>query len=424
MSRVVRYALATLIVLAVLGLAALALVRDLLTVGPVLSVPLALLDTRVLLAIAVAIFAASLGLYAYYLRREDPEALVYDGVSVEAVVPVYSDAGVMHNAVEALAASPYEDLQITIVPEPDDEASVERARELAATHERVRCLVNRERQGSKAGAINLVVERTDADAVALFDADQRPHEQLLPHAVAELRSADAVRVRTVPDPTGGWLESMTYYEDLFLFFLPQKLGKFVLGLKMVGTRSVVLDTEVFDAVGLLSEGHMTEDMDFAHRCHQAGLTVRELLYYPTYEAPAHNLRDWWFQRDRWMSGHVAVGHDQLRGVASGVSRDAVESAGSLVGTFVAGVVMSVTVPKLALAAVADPVPILAGLGGLYAVALATAALDRRSADLPTYGIGWLLLPLALSLFGLVIVQAIVTHAFDLDRDWYHVEKTG
>jgi len=422
MPGVVRFLAGTIVTAAVVGLAGLALVGDLLVVG--LPVPLSLLETRVLLALAVAIFGTSLLLYVYYLAREDASTLVDGGPAIEAVVPVYSDAAAMHRSVEGLAASPYEDLTVTIVPEPDDEPSVRRARELADAHDRVRVRLNRERQGSKAGAINLAVTESDADAIALFDADQRPHEQLLPHAVATLEDADVARVRSIPDPAGGWLESMAYYEYLFLFFLPQKLGKALLDLEVVGTRSVLLDAEVFETVGLLDEDHMTEDYDFTHRCHRAGLTIRELDHYPCFEEPPHSLRDWWFQRDRWMTGHVRVGHDQVRNAASGLSRQSLESAATLVGTFAGGVVMSVTLPKLALATLTDPPAVAAGLGALYAIALATATLDRYSASLPGYGVGWLLLPAALSLYGLVIVQAILGYAFDLDREWYHVEKTG
>jgi hypothetical protein len=71
------------------------------------------------------------------------------GSTVTAVVPVHRDASVLHRSVESLLTSRYEDLQIVVVDEPDDEASVARARELA-NDDRVEVLVNTRYPGSKA----------------------------------------------------------------------------------------------------------------------------------------------------------------------------------------------------------------------------------------------------------------------------------
>lgn len=417
-----RSILGVLVVVAVLALVAASLAADLLVADPPLSVLLLVLDVRVLLAVAVAIFAAALALYLYYLRGEDPSRLVDGGPEVEALVPVYGDSEVMHRSVEGLVGSDYEGLTVTIVPEPDDDASLSRARELAAAHPEVRCLVNEERQGSKAGALNAAIERSDADVIAMFDADQEPHPKLLSHAVAHLDEYDAARVRSLPSPKGGLVESEAYYEYLLLFFLPQKLAKATLGLEVVGTRSVLVERSVFEEVGLFDESTLTEDMDFTHRCHQAGVTVRELLYYPCFEQPAHTLSDWWWQRVRWMTGHAEVGHSQLRDWRGGLDADAVGSALTLAGTFAAGAVLSTTAPKLILAGLSNPGPVLAGLAALYGVALATRAVDNRTAGMDGYGVAWLLVPAFLSLYGLVVVQALAGYALGREGEWYRAEK--
>lgn len=417
-----RSILGLLVVVAVLALVAASLAADLLVADPPLSVLLLVLDVRVLLAVAVAVFAAALALYLYYLWGEDPSRLVHGGREVEALVPVYGDSEVMHRSVEGLVGSEYEDLTVTVVPEPDDCASLSRARELAAAHPEVRCLVNEERQGSKAGALNAAIERSEADVIAMFDADQEPHPKLLSHAVAHLDDHDAARVRSLPSPRGGLVESEAYYEYLLLFFLPQKLAKATLGLEVVGTRSVLVERSVFAEVGLFDETTLTEDMDFTHRCHQAGVSVRELLYYPCFEQPAHSLSDWWWQRVRWMTGHAEVGHSQLQSWRGGFDADAVGSALTLAGTFAAGAVLSTTAPKLVLAGLSNPLPVLAGLAGLYGVALATRAVDNRTAGMDGYGIAWLLIPVFLSLYGLVVVQALAGYALGWEGEWYRAEK--
>jgi GT2 family glycosyltransferase len=443
-----RYLLGVSALVAVLGLGAASLGADLVAPDSPLAVALVVLDARVLLGVVVAAVATALGLYLYYLRTEDPSALVDGGPDVEALVPVYGDSEVLHRSVEGLVATDYEDLTVTVVVEPDDDDSRARATELAAEHPEVRCLVNRDRRGSKAGALNTAIEGSDADVIGMFDADQEPHPKLVSHAVATLEGdgqgndgrgggprdegntagdgagddgAEAVRVRSLPRPAGGLVESEAYYEYLLLFFLPQKLARAVLGLNVVGTRSVFVERTVFERVGRFDEGTLTEDMDFTHRCHQAGVSVRELLYYPAFEQPAHTLGDWWGQRIRWMTGHAEVGHAQLRDRA-GFDADVLGSLATLCGTFLAGVVLATTVPKLVAAGLSSPWVVGAELAGLYGLLLATRSVDNRTAGTEGVGLAWLLLPVFLSLYGLAVVRALVGYALGWDGEWYRADK--
>jgi cellulose synthase/poly-beta-1,6-N-acetylglucosamine synthase-like glycosyltransferase len=415
-----RWLLTGIIATFVLAITALALLGDVLQAEPPIGFLFMAFETHVLLGVAVAVFAVSFALYLYSLLGEDAASLVRSGRSVEAVVPVYDEPEVLHHSVERLADSTYDELSITIVCEPDDRPSIDRAAELAADHERVRYILNG-RPGSKAGALNDAIERSDAEVIAMFDADQEPHSELIAHGMASLQDHDIARVRSLPKPEG-LLESMAYYEYLLLFFLPQKLVRSLLGLGIVGTRSVLIERSVFEKVGGFNEESLTEDMDFTHRCHQADLSIRELSYYPCFEESAHTLRDWWGQRVRWMTGHLSVCHSQVRDRPSKVDTDFLGSLLTLVGTFAAGVILSVTVPKLVLAAAATPGPVAAGLGGIYGITLLTRIVDNYTAGTEGFDLGWLLIPVALTLFGLVIVRVVLSYAVDREMEWYQAEK--
>lgn len=415
-----RYLLTAGVVAVVVALTLLSLLGDFLRLEPPLSFLAVAFDTRVWLGIAVAVFGLALVLYVSALVREDPAALVHSGRSVEAVVPVYDEPEVLHRSVGRLAASSYEDLSVTIVCEPDDQPSIDRATALAADHERVRCIVNR-RPGSKAGALNDAVERSDAEVIAMFDADQEPHSELIAHGMAALREHDVARVRSLPRPTG-LLESMAYYEYLLLFFLPQKLARSLLGLAVVGTRSVLVERSVFEEVGTFDEAALTEDADFTHRCHQADVSIRELSYYPCFEEAAHTLRDWWGQRVRWMSGHVSLCHQHVSDWRNVGHTAYVSSLLTLVGTFAGGVLLSVVIPKLVLAGVARPGFVAAGLAGLSGITLATRWIDSHTAGVAGFDLAWLLVPVVLTLFGLVVVRVLVGYAVGRDVRWYRVEK--
>ncbi|MFB6310717.1 MAG: glycosyltransferase family 2 protein [Salinirussus sp.] len=419
MGRLARLVVGPIFVIAVVGLA---LAPELLDTEAWWAIILLPFDTVVLLSVLVGGLALGLILYVALLAREDREALQRSGPRIEAIVPVYQDAQVLDRSVEGLLAAEYEPLSITIVVEPDDGESRRRAEELAEEHDGVSVLENTERSGSKAGALNTAIETGDAPIVALFDADQRPHPKLLAHGVAALDETAIARIRSIPDPAGGILESMVYYEYLFLFFLPQKLVKVILGLSFAGTRSVLIERSVFDTVGGFREGHLAEDLDFTHRVHGAGIEIQELLYYPSVEAPAHTLRDWWGQRMRWMRGQVSVSATVLREPARVLSWTGLSSAATLVGTLVAGVLLALTVPKLLLASLENPALVGSGLVGIYLVALTTRALDDRTAGLSGFGAGWLILPVTFTLYGLVIVRILLGSGLDGGDDWYSVEK--
>ena len=115
MSSRARYLVGPVVVGAILALGALSLFGDSLADGPLLSLVFLAFDVRVLLGLAVLIYAVSFLLYLYYLRGEDRSRLVTDGPRVEAIVPVYRDADAMHQSVESLVASTYENLAVTVV---------------------------------------------------------------------------------------------------------------------------------------------------------------------------------------------------------------------------------------------------------------------------------------------------------------------
>lgn len=413
--------LGVLFVLGALGVGTGSLASALLPAGSPLSAALLVLDARVLLGAATVVLAGGLALYLRSVWGGDPARRVESGPAVEALVPVYRDAAVLDRAVEALVASTYEDLSVTVIAEPDDDAAIDRARELAADHAAVSWLVNEDRQGSKAGALNAAIERSDADVIGMFDADQEPHPELVSSAVAALGECDAVRVRSLPRP-GGLIESVAYYEYLLLLFLPQQLASALFGFGMIGTRSALVERSVFETVGLFDEAALTEDMEFTHRCHRADLRIGELDHCPCFEEPAHTLGDWWWQRVRWMRGHAQVGHRQLRSPSGGLDADALGSLLTLGGTFAGGVLLATTAPKLLIAGLSHPVAVSVGLAGLFAVLLATRAVDNRTAGTRGFGVAWLALPAFLSLYGLVVVGVLLGALVGWEGEWYRAEK--
>jgi hypothetical protein len=355
------------------------------------------------------------------LRGRDREGpLPRSGPSVTAVVPVHRDAAALHRSVESLLESRYEDLQVVVVPEAGDIPSVERARELAA-HPDVTCSVNTHNPGSKAGAIEHAAETTESDLLAVFDADERVNPEFVPAAVAELRDCDAVQGRTVPEPDGA-VETMAYYESVLLGYLGHRLLGRLADFRMATSRAVVVDRDAFAAVGGYDDRMLTEDFDFAFRCHEAGLDVREVFDHPSRIEAAHGVTDWWGQRKRWATGYAQVLASRLHR-ADPTDTRGLFSLAVCAGSVLGNLLLLSLVTKLAALLVVGPAWLLGvPLGTAVGLALAVRLLDYRAGHVDSVGLGWLLAPLVFPLYSLVGIKGTTEYLFTWDGEWFHAAK--
>ncbi len=340
---------------------------------------------------------------------------------VSAIVPVHRDAEVLHRSVESLLGADYDDHDVTIVVEPGDDAAIAAAERLAG-HPRVDYLVNG-RPGSKAGAINHAVARTEGEYVAVFDADERVHPRFLRHAVGRLAAgADVVQGRTVPQPTG-LIETFAYAESVLFSYAARQPLYLLTGFRMAASRAVVLDRTALEAVGGYDERTLTEDYAFAFDCYLAGLDVRQCLRYPSRIEAAHTFRDWWGQRKRWMAGYAQVFHRQVRRLCPVDGRRDVLavllSGGTLWGTLFAFSLLS----KFALLALAGRTGlVVAPLAAAVLVTVAAGAVDSRRGAVDGVGRWWLLVPVVIPLYSLAALKALIEYLVGRQDDWYHVAK--
>jgi hypothetical protein len=396
---------------------------DLLTVTiDVLSVHLAVFEG----AVSVGVFTAFvLVTGTYVLRgvwRDEPDARLADGPEIDAIVPAYRDAAVVEGCVESLLDSDYGSVVVTVVVEPDDPRTRDRAEALAATHDAVGCLVNGN-PGSKAGAINHAVAESDADYVAVFDADEAVSSEFLPAAMAELVTGAAVfQGRRVPRPDGV-VETLAYCERIVVQ-TGYAAGE-LFGFTHCQSSSTAFTRAAFETVDGYDD-KLTEDIDFSHTCHRAGLEVtRRRAVANTMEAP-HTLRDLWGQRKRWRIGHVQVLEGQLREMATGgFGAGDVLSVGRAAGAVGAGAFLLVFCAHVLLLTAegvesAFLVPYAAVLGVVGGVWLR----DHLAGRVRRPGAAILLVPLVHVGHGVLTVKALLEYALTWEGQWYRVAKVG
>jgi cellulose synthase/poly-beta-1,6-N-acetylglucosamine synthase-like glycosyltransferase len=367
------------------------------------------------------LFVLSAAILAGQLAVTEDSSLPEAGPPVTAIVPVHQDASVLHRSVGSLLDGRYRNLRVRIVVEPDDEASIERAQELASD-DRVEVLVNTRYSGSKAGAINYAAEETDSDYLAVFDADERVDPRFVSAAVAKLADCDVVQGRTIPEPDGV-VETVAYYESVVLGDLSQRVLSAITDFTMAASRTIVMRRTAFEAVGGYDPAMLTEDYAFAFDCYEADVDVVEHFSHASTIEGAHSVRDWWGQRKRWMTGYAQVLHTTLGDCLSARNYRTYLSPLICAGSVLGNLFMLQLVSKAAVLVINGGISwMVLPVSALVGSALALRAYDVRAARIDGIGVGYVAMPLILPLYSLAGLKAIVEYVLTWEGGWYSVAK--
>jgi len=377
-------------------------------------------------ALSAGLFSAVIGVTGLLLTYEvwhggsDSER-VTSGPRVQAIVPAYRDASVVHKSVTSLLESEYERLDIAVVVEPDDERTRRTAEGLADRHDAVECLVN-DAPGSKATGINCAVAHSDADYFVVFDADEEASPEFVPVAMSELRGgADVFQGRRVPRPTGP-VETLAYCERIVVQ-AGYRLGELV-GFTHCQSSATGFTREAFEAVDGYADV-LTEDIYFSHQCHRAGLTVtRNRRCTSSMEAP-HTLRDLWGQRKRWRIGHVQVTHMRIREALRGdLGVSDLVTLGRAIGAVLGGAALVVLAAQVLFLFLIDTSSALIPFACIFGMICGVWSRDAYEgrAGRPAWTV--LLAPSVYLGHGVLTVKAVLEYALTWEGEWYRVDKTG
>jgi len=376
-------------------------------------------------SVSITIFSFVVAVTGLYVLRSvwlGGSEAVFSGPEVRAVVPAYRDSDVVGVSVGSLVESDYENLSVTVVTEPDDPETQERALELAEEYDEVGHLVNGN-SGSKGEAINYAVEKIDADYFAVFDADERVSPEFIPSAMGRLvDGTDVFQGRRVPRATGA-VETLAYCERLIVH-MGYAFGE-VFGFTNCLSASTVFTREAFEEVGGYDD-KLTEDIEFAHACNRSGLTVtHDRSVTNSMEAP-HSLRDFWGQRKRWRIGHVQVFQSRVSEALKGeVGFDDLSAVGRASGAVVGGAFLIFVMAQM----------LTLGLQGAWYVAAVPFTLffvllgAVWAKDSLTGRVGppsWVIVfgPLIFFMHGALTFKSMMEYYLTWDGEWYQVTKTG
>ncbi len=239
-----------------------------------------------------------------------------DAPSVTIQLPLYNERNSADRIIRAAAAQDYprQSFDVQVLDDSTDETTAIVARvvaELQRTGVRIEHIHRDHRTGYKAGALAEGLARSDADFVAVFDADFAPEPDFLRRLLLESDAFDGPDVAFVQ---GRWAWGTADHESWLAGILALLLDRHFQIQKPVrafignvttfnGSGGIWRRAAIDDAGGWASDT-LTEDLDLSYRCALAGWHGRYRHDVPVFnELPGH-MRAFKLQQRRWSKGNA------------------------------------------------------------------------------------------------------------------------
>jgi cellulose synthase/poly-beta-1,6-N-acetylglucosamine synthase-like glycosyltransferase len=282
-----------------------------------------------------------------------PPAGATEHPTVTIQLPLYNERRAAEQVVRAAAAQAYprDRFDVQVLDDSDDETAeivADVVAELAASGVRIEHIRRQHRVGYKAGALTEGLAHSDAEFVALFDADFAPDPDFLRNILVDKGAFDDPRVAFAQarwawsEPVRGLLPSALAVLLDRHFFLQKPTRAFIGNVTTFNGSAGIWRRRAVDEAGGWSAATLTEDLDLSYRCALRGWRGRYLQDVPVVnELPGH-MRAFKQQQHRWAKGNAQC-FVSLTGkvMSSGhVLRDRIEEAFLLAGYAIHPVLLS------------------------------------------------------------------------------------
>jgi cellulose synthase/poly-beta-1,6-N-acetylglucosamine synthase-like glycosyltransferase len=239
---------------------------------------------------------------------------------VSVLVACKDEVAVIDGLVQSLLRLDYpaDLLQIVIVDDGSSDGTGMVLDRLATVHPQLTCL-HREANGGKPAALNSGLGLVTGEIVVVFDADHRPHRDVLRRLVRHFQdpSVGAVQGRCVISNAEETPVTRLVAVDYLAGYLVNEHGRqAVVQLPAYGGANCAVRSRDLWAVGGWNPASVTEDTDLTLRLVLAGRRVRYDVTAIDEEEAVINISRYWKQRYRWARGHQKVWRDYRRAVWS------------------------------------------------------------------------------------------------------------
>ncbi len=229
------------------------------------------------------------------------------------LIPLYKEANMLAQISTMLAQLdyPHDKLDILILLEHDDhETQIAAWRMNWAPYCRF-LIVPPSTPRTKPNACNYGLAEAKGDYLVIYDAEDKPHPLQL-RAAASYFAATPLPVACLQAPLtisddAHWLRRHFAFEYHLLFKLVLPALTWARLAIPLGGTSNHFRIAPLRALRGWDAYNLTEDADLGYRLAQSGFRTHILPYATTENAPS-DYRAWFYQRTRWLSGHIQTWH--------------------------------------------------------------------------------------------------------------------
>jgi cellulose synthase/poly-beta-1,6-N-acetylglucosamine synthase-like glycosyltransferase len=162
----------------------------------------------------------------------------------------------------------------------------------------------------KSIALNLGLKHTDAEVIAVYDADNRPSPDALKYLVTELilhpdLGAVIGKFRTI-NHTKNWLTRFINIETLSFQAILQAGRWLLFKVTTLPGTNFVIRRSLLDELGGWDEDALTEDSELSIRIYMKGYRIKYIPFALTFEQEPETIKNWVKQRTRWARGNNYV----------------------------------------------------------------------------------------------------------------------
>jgi cellulose synthase/poly-beta-1,6-N-acetylglucosamine synthase-like glycosyltransferase len=240
-------------------------------------------------------------------RRRMVSSGVYPSVAI--IIPAYNEEKTVRASVESVLALDYPKDQLSVVV-VNDGSTDGTARALSAYRSNPRVTVLEKRNGGKHTALNLGIEKTNAELMGCLDADSFASPEALKEIVAHFDHAriGAVTASLSVNAPRSALERMQQAEYLLGIVFRHVLAT-LNGLYVTPGPLTLYRTQVFKEIGNFRSAHATEDMEMALRMQRGGWHIENAPRGRVYTTAPKTIHGLVKQRTRWTTGFLRNGFD-------------------------------------------------------------------------------------------------------------------
>ena len=238
----------------------------------------------------------------------------FESPRVCVLIPAHNEEKVIRKTIEAMLKFDYpaDKFDILVINDGSSDRTGEIVEELSKLDRRVRCYNVPKGEGGKgkSRALNLGLKQTDAEVIAVYDADNQPLPDALKYLVAELLlhpdlGAVLGNFRTInKDRT--WLTRFISIETMSFQAILQAGRWAMFKVSTLPGTNFVIWKHLLDDLNGWDEGAITEDSELSIRVYMKGYKIKYIPFAVTLEQEPETFSVWSKQRTRWVRGNNYV----------------------------------------------------------------------------------------------------------------------